>query len=178
MIWDFERCIIYSLFISNIFHARVPQVDLRESFQKKNYSVLNFSALRAATLIKNYIETQNNIGRKVLNNFLRCARPFLFRKQLKTNEKQSYMNNFPRCARLRVSVRRLETTDYKSQNFEIWTESCRLQTTCLVVSRQHPAGLVVVIEIDIKMNVVLSSEPPSKPHVQFWIWNHSDLSIP
>ena len=54
------------------------------------------------------------------------------------------MKNFPRCARLRVSVRRLETTDYKSQNFEIWTESCRLQTTCLVVSRQHPADLVVL----------------------------------
>ena len=52
------------------------------------------------------------------------------------------MKNFPRCARLRVSVRRLETRDYKSQNFEIWSESCRLQTTCLVVSRLLAAGLV------------------------------------
>ena len=77
------------------------------------------------------------------------------------------MKKFPRCARLRISVCRLETRDYKAQNFEISFESCRLQTTCLVVSRQHPAGHVVVIEIDIKMNVVLSSEPPSKPHVQF-----------
>ena len=52
------------------------------------------------------------------------------------------MKNFPRCARLRVSVRRLETRDYKSQNFEIWSESCRLQTTCLVVSRLLPGTLV------------------------------------
>ena len=52
------------------------------------------------------------------------------------------MKNFPRCARLRVSVRRLETRDYKSQNFEIGSESCRLQTTCLVVSRLLPADLV------------------------------------
>ena len=55
---------------------------------------MNFSALRAATFIAKYIEIQMDIGRKVLKKFLRCARPRLFRKQLKTNEKQEYMKTF------------------------------------------------------------------------------------
>ena len=36
-----------------------------------NWSVLIFSALRAATFIKKYMEIQKNIGREVLNIF--CA---------------------------------------------------------------------------------------------------------
>ena len=56
------------------------------------------------------------------------------------------MKKFSRCARLRVSVRRLETRDYKSHNFEIWSEICRLQTTCLVVSRLLAAPLVAEIQ--------------------------------
>ena len=75
------------------FDCRLQSSEFREPdffcrLETTNCSVLNFSALRAATFIKKYIEIQNNIGRKVLNNFLRCARPCLFRKQLKTNEKQ------------------------------------------------------------------------------------------
>ena len=75
------------------FDCRLQSPEFREPdffcrLETTNWGVLSFSALRAATLIKKYIETQKDISRKVLKHFLRCARPSLFRKQLRTNEKQ------------------------------------------------------------------------------------------
>ena len=74
------------------FDCRLQSSEFREPdffcrLETTNWSVLNFSALRAAIFIEKYIEIQMDIGRKVLKKFLRCARSRLFRKQLRTNEK-------------------------------------------------------------------------------------------
>ena len=58
------------------FDCRPQSLEFREPeffcrLETTNCSVLNFSALRAATFIKKYIEMQKNIGRKVLKFF--CA---------------------------------------------------------------------------------------------------------
>ena len=75
------------------FDCRLQSSEFREPdffcrLETTNWSVLNFSALRAATFIKKYMEIKKNIGRKVSKKFLRCARTCLLRKQLRTNEKQ------------------------------------------------------------------------------------------
>ena len=53
-----------------------------------NWSVLNFSALRAATFIKKYMKIQKNIGRKVLKIFCAARGHVYLEKQLRTNENQ------------------------------------------------------------------------------------------
>ena len=58
------------------FDCRLQSSEFREPdffcrLETTNCSVLNFSALRAATFIKKYMEIQKNIGRKVLKIF--CA---------------------------------------------------------------------------------------------------------